>query len=110
MDKENTTLAFVAGALVGGVTALLLAPQSGRETRNQVKGTARDAIETGREKVGEVADTVAERARGAGETVSESASKVSDTAQGQIGAVREAVDAGRSAYSDELQKRQAEAK
>lgn len=109
MSKENTTLAFVAGVLVGGVTALLLAPQSGRETRDQVKGTARDAIDAGREKVGEVAETVAERARSAGETVSESASKVTDTAQGQIEAVREAVDAGRSAYSEELNKRQAEA-
>lgn len=109
MNKENTTLAFVAGALVGGVTALLLAPQSGRETRSKVQGTARDAIDSGREKVGDVAESVADRARGARETVAESASKVGETAQGQIDAVREAVDAGRSAYSEELQKRQAEA-
>ena len=108
MNKENTTLAFVAGALVGGVTALLLSPQSGRETRGKVQGTARDAIDTGRQKVGEIAETVTDRARGAGETVSESASKVSDTAQGQIDAVREAVDAGRDAYSEELHERQAE--
>ena len=110
MSKENTTLAFVAGALMGGVAALLLAPQSGRETREQVQGTARDAIDQGREKIGDAADNVAHRARSARDTVSDSASKVSDTAQDQVDAVREAVDAGRQAYSEELHKRQTSAR
>ena len=35
-------IAFVAGAVAGAVTALLAAPQSGRETREQVRGWARD--------------------------------------------------------------------
>jgi gas vesicle protein len=36
-------LAFVGGGLVGAVMALLLAPQSGRESREQVRGYARRA-------------------------------------------------------------------
>lgn len=38
-------LAFVSGGLVGAAVALLLAPQSGRESRKQVRGYARRAEE-----------------------------------------------------------------
>ena len=37
--------AFLGGALVGATAALLLAPQSGRETRQQLKGLAENAKE-----------------------------------------------------------------
>jgi len=36
-------LAFLAGALAGAAVALLTAPQSGRETRDRLKGLGRDA-------------------------------------------------------------------
>lgn len=35
--------AFLSGAVVGATAALLLAPQSGRETRQQLKGLAENA-------------------------------------------------------------------
>lgn len=38
-------LAFLGGGLVGAVVALLLAPQSGRESRAQLRGYARRAEE-----------------------------------------------------------------
>ena len=38
-------LAFVGGGLVGAAVALLLAPQSGRESRGQLRGYARRAEE-----------------------------------------------------------------
>jgi gas vesicle protein len=38
-------LAFVTGGLAGAAVALLLAPQSGREAREQVRGYARRAEE-----------------------------------------------------------------
>ena len=50
MNRSNPTslvLAFLAGAVAGAAVALLTAPQSGRETRNRLKGqtknTARSA-------------------------------------------------------------------
>ena len=46
-------LAFVTGGLAGAAVALLLAPQSGRESREQVRGYARRA----EEHVHELADT-----------------------------------------------------
>ncbi|HKK69740.1 MAG TPA: YtxH domain-containing protein [Candidatus Krumholzibacteria bacterium] len=117
MSKENTALAFVAGALAGGITALLLAPQSGRETRAVVQDTARDSVEQGREKVEhaantaaertrEAAESVADRTRHASETVAETASHATDTAQDRVEATREAFEAGREAYAEELRRRQ----
>ena len=106
MSKENTTLAFLAGALAGGVAALLMAPRSGRETREQLQETTREALDQGREKVGDAADAVSERARGAQQTLTDRATDVARTAENQVEAVREAADAGRSTYQQELQKRQ----
>jgi gas vesicle protein len=42
-------LAFVTGGLAGAAVALLLAPQSGRESREQVRGYARRAEEQANE-------------------------------------------------------------
>lgn len=36
-------LAFVGGALAGGAAAMLLAPRSGAETRQRIRGVAHDA-------------------------------------------------------------------
>lgn len=36
-------LAFIAGGIAGAAAALLLAPQSGAQTRDQLRGFARDA-------------------------------------------------------------------
>ena len=46
-------MAFVTGGLAGAAVAVLLAPQSGRESREQVRGYARRAGE----RVKELADT-----------------------------------------------------
>lgn len=43
----SATVAFLLGAVAGGVAALLLAPQSGAETRNRLKRGARDLREKG---------------------------------------------------------------
>ena len=38
-------LSFIVGGVVGAAVALLLAPKSGKETREQIKGMAQDAKE-----------------------------------------------------------------
>ena len=42
-DPATLLLAFLAGAVSGAAVALLTAPQSGRETRDRLKGLARAA-------------------------------------------------------------------
>jgi gas vesicle protein len=54
-DYGNSSLgsaafAFLAGCIVGAGAALLLAPQSGKETRDMLKNYAKDAEDMAREK------------------------------------------------------------
>jgi hypothetical protein len=74
-DRTETLLSLLAGvgigALVGATAALLLAPQSGQETRTQIRDTAddllvrlRDSVEDLRGKVDEMVTSL--KSRGAG--------------------------------------------
>ena len=60
---ENKTLAgfgigLLAGAVIGGVMALLYAPKSGKETRKVIKDMATEVVDTVKEETGEVIDKV----------------------------------------------------
>jgi gas vesicle protein len=79
-------LAFVGGGLVGAVIALLLAPQSGRATRGQLRGYARRA----EEQVHELADTAAQ-----------AVDKGREFMKDKQAVLTEAVEAGRAAMSRE---------
>jgi gas vesicle protein len=86
MDKQNSDLVFlaglVAGAIVGGAVAALLAPRSGPETREQI-------VERGLELKDRAEDVVERAQRVAGETVA----KVQTAAQEMIGQGSDAADA-----------------
>ena len=45
--RGSATIAFLIGAVAGGVAALLLAPQSGAETRGRLRRGANDLREKG---------------------------------------------------------------
>jgi gas vesicle protein len=64
-------LAFLAGAAVGGVVALLYAPQDGRKTRQKLMEFGDDARET----VGRVPHAMREAERAAVATFSETLKK-----------------------------------
>lgn len=82
--NHHLLTAFVAGSVAGGVTALLLAPASGRRLRRSVVRTGRrfgrrasdsveslqergqSAFEQARESLQEIADEARERARALG--------------------------------------------
>ena len=83
-------LAFVTGGLAGVAVALLLAPQSGREARGQVRGYARRA--EGR--VHELADTASQVMD---QALDQSREFIKDTQA----VVTEAVEAGRTAMKRE---------
>jgi len=74
-SRNETLLNLLAGigigALVGAAAALLLAPQSGHETRSQLRGTAddvlvklRDTVEDMRGKVDEIVASMKSRGMG----------------------------------------------
>lgn len=60
MDTGKTLLTFLAGAAVGAVTALLLAPESGEKTRDRIRAKAADAAGMAKEKIVEGLDALEE--------------------------------------------------
>jgi gas vesicle protein len=79
-------LIFLSGAAIGAGVALLLAPQSGRETREQLRGYARRAEEN----VHELADRATEAL---GKTLDNGREFIKD----KQAVLTEAVEAGRAA-------------
>jgi gas vesicle protein len=53
---------LLAGAVIGGVIALLYAPKTGKETRQLIKDKATAVIDAAKEKTSGVIDTVKEAA------------------------------------------------
>jgi len=54
MSKGKFALGAFFGVIVGGIAALLTAPKSGKETREELKKKAAEAQKTAEEKTGEV--------------------------------------------------------
>jgi gas vesicle protein len=90
---------FVIGGLVGAATALILAPQSGEETRSQIVNQSlalRDAGEASIRHYRDMAETYThdflDRAEEMGEQVQEQARIVLDSGKQRATHVREQVD------------------
>ena len=92
-------LAFVTGGLAGAAVALLLAPQSGRKSREQVRGFARRA----EEHVHELADK-------ATDVMDQAVDKGHEFVQEKKIVLAEAVEAGRVAMSREHERLSGEVK
>jgi gas vesicle protein len=86
-------LAFVTGGLAGAAVALLLAPQSGRESREQVRGYARRAEEQ-----------VHELAEKATDLMDQTVDKGHEFVQEKRKVLAEAVEAGRTAMHRERER------
>jgi len=69
-DGAGLLLAFLAGAIVGVGVGLLVAPGSGKETRERISDLARQ----GREKAAEAAANLRRRAHSAGDEIRNKAS------------------------------------
>jgi gas vesicle protein len=92
-------LAFVTGGLAGAAVALLLASQSGRESREQVRGYARRA----EEHVHELADK-------ATQVLDQAVDKGREFIKDKQAVVTEAVEAGRTAMQWERERLSGEKK
>jgi gas vesicle protein len=68
MNKDHAIgfgIGLLAGAVIGGVIALLYAPQSGKETRQQIKEKATEIAGAVKDKTTEVVDAIKEKTTGA---------------------------------------------
>jgi gas vesicle protein len=86
-------LALVTGGLLGAAAALLLAPQSGRESQKQLRGYARRAEES----VHELADK-------ASESMDQALDKGREFIKDKQAVLTDAVETGRAAMSAELRR------
>lgn len=83
-------LAFLSGAALGAIAALLLAPQSGRESRDRLRGYARQAEDNLRDLAGR-----------AGEALEEVIDEGKEYVEAKKSVLREAFEAGREAMKRE---------
>lgn len=90
-------LAFLSGAALGAVAALLMAPQSGRESREQLRGYARRAEESLQDLAGQ-----------AGERFEEVLDQGKEFVEAKKSVLREAFEAGREAMKREREKTRGE--
>ncbi|HSF68273.1 MAG TPA: YtxH domain-containing protein [Nitrospiraceae bacterium] len=89
-SSAGVVLAFLSGAALGAVAALLLAPQTGRESREQLRGYAR-----------RTEGNLRDLASCAGEAVEEVVGEGKEFVEAKKAVLREAFDAGREAMRRE---------
>jgi gas vesicle protein len=99
LSAGSVLLAFLAGATAGAVAALLLAPQSGRDSRDQLRLYARRTEEGIRD--------LAERA---GELWDDAIGKSKEFMEEKKTVLTEALDAGREAMRRERDRRTSDTK
>jgi gas vesicle protein len=93
----GSLLAFLSGAAIGAIAALLLAPQSGRTTREDLRGYARKAE-----------DALREAANEAGQRVEEAVNEGKEYVEARKSVLREAFEAGREAMKRERERTERE--
>ena len=72
MNKtRNAFLAFLVGAAAGGVTALLMAPSSGHNTRRKLRRGTNDLYRQSRRRIEDGGEAVRQRAQEVGRTAGE---------------------------------------
>jgi gas vesicle protein len=98
---------FVIGGLVGAATALILAPQSGEQTRAQLAAKGQELRQASEERLGqyrEMADTYTQEYRTRAESALEEArSRIKDTSEQVQERARIVLDEGKSKISDAIE-------
>lgn len=95
--STDTLVGFLVGAAAGGITALLLAPESGKSTRDRLRHGGEKLVNEGKEMVTQAATAFGDAAR-------EKSHAVGEAARQQVSAVRGAVTEAKDTYRRELDK------
>jgi gas vesicle protein len=100
--SSDTLLAFFIGAVAGGITALLLAPDKGSETRRKLRQGASELYAKGEKVLDEAGHAVGEKVHDLSSAARGKAGELVGAARHQVDAVKAAVSEGRDAYRREL--------
>lgn len=108
MSQETTAgekaLYLVLGAAIGATAALLLAPQSGEETRKLILTKAREGADTVASQSKTIADTVASQTKTVTDKTTEYVDRGKEIVQQQRDSLSAAIDAGKKAYREDKEK------
>jgi len=102
--NSDTALAFLLGAVTGGIVALLLAPDKGENTRRKLREGAVDIYGRGRDWTGEKTHGARNKAADAAGWVKDKVGHATDRARDQVESVKSAVAEGKEAYRREMEK------
>jgi gas vesicle protein len=97
---SGVILSFLVGALTGAAAAVLLAPRSGRETREMLGEKWRETAEQGRH----LGEQAAQKSRQALDDASGYVDKQRDVLEKRRDRLAAAVEAGKQAYREEKEK------
>ena len=91
MSDQSSSKSFIIGALVGGIVALLFAPKSGKQLRNDISRKCDDVAQKAHEGFEEVkskAKDLAEKGKNAGKHVMEGVEDAASTAKDTVHQVK----------------------
>lgn len=100
---------FAIGATIGAVVALLFAPKSGRELRQDVADATRKGVDRARETGTQLSARAGEYYETAASKAGELASSARDAVSRRGELVGSAIEAGRQAYRDEKRRTESSA-
>src|SRR5437868_1222252 len=100
---------FAIGATIGAVVALLFAPKSGRELRQDVADATRKGVDRARETGSQLSARAGEYYETASTRAGELASSARDAVSRRGELVGSAIEAGRQAYRDEKRRTESSA-
>jgi len=114
-DDRETGLAtvvvsFLAGAAIGSGLALLFAPKTGKEVREQIKDLTDDAVDKIKVYAKETQEKVKDYARDAQEKVKSTYESGKEVVLEKKSIISSAIDAGKEAMEKEKQRLQEEQK
>jgi gas vesicle protein len=97
-NREGSSIGpFLAGLALGAGIALLMAPQSGDETRREIADKVNRAKDAARDAIGEIGDAIGNTLEEAREKVEEGIESARDAVDHRRRRVHSAVEAGRVA-------------
>lgn len=108
-DAGTRLTYFVIGATVGAVVALLFAPKSGRELREDLADATRKGVDRARETGSQISAKAGEYYDAASARAGELASSARDVVERRGERVSAAIEAGRQAYRDEKRRTESSA-
>ena len=108
-DAGTRLTYFAIGATIGAVVALLFAPKSGRELRQDVADATRKGVDRARETGTQLSARAGEYYETASTRAGELASSARDAVSRRGELVGSAIEAGRQAYRDEKRRTESSA-